>query len=1476
MLNEDKQALLNGTARIRCKLIVKATDTLPEIILTEQNSVKDWVYNDERYVPQQGFIGQFVARTLEGNLQNISDDFNIENRELELQLGIVRNTTETWYSMGNFIVTDPEDNEVKDNTKFQAMDYTKLFNKRFDGDFTNSVYTASYNKLIETGSVTALWLAKYACAQVGVDFPQTSFTNSAFTINQNPFQAGESCRDVLKEISKLAYSWVRIGQDNKCYIDFNQVNDSSVDIHNVINKDTYYTLETKKTIYGPINNVVVGMSGVDGESHSIKDQASINQYGEHTLYIYDNPLTNTFELRELAQQQANKLFGLNYVHLEVETVGHPWLQGNERINVLDMEDENNFTYPFNKSLKYAGHIRSVINTMGESEVESTLAYESGFVKNIRNASLNVDKQNGKIEALIEDIEENNGIVTKKINTLQLDLNGTTSRVTTVEKSVTDLEGDIDKKLGLISEDIDGVQINLDEFIDNEYAQGISNLQKQIDGAIQFWNGPEIPTLNNYPTNQWTTENDKINHQADIYTVIEDIDGELKQGKSYRFDKVNGKWVWIELTDNELSAVQALAQEALDKAKQNEGDVVILKSDVSELKQTDEKITASVDSIENTLIPTADVSGSNIVLNDSTDASLVKFKIEGKSKQNTSSGINQLMSFGAGETSYFSSLNDYKNSNTDYWKAVPLADNWVHIECDLTGRTNTSESYTNFFISLDKLPNLKTGTTYTLDIEFRNVLITTMASYLRLGQTHGTADAVFTSMVSLGSTQISKNQMLKYTLKTYDTFSSNGLIALRNFHAVKAGDKFSYDVRLSVLEGDYTNKEYTYESFGVSPSPDYPSEIKSVGYQNLFKGEFRQGNILGQYANTRLTADDNYYIEIGKTYTMSSNAGEKGFKYGINTSTVMFPLTGGTQTRNYDSGWLTGSKFTFTAVASGYLGVSFARQTDTEVVLIDDIKDVWFVLTEDSSYHNYVPRDKYGVEIIQRNKNYYPNSGNYNEMGYGGTLDENNTLNEYPSISTVSAWSGPYVNLKKLMAETDLKIGDEVTYSIYFKTNFTPISNMSFTAYRFASNGGDKNFSIPKGSVKPNEWMRISVTFTLTEYSTTSTGARLETDYWDTSDPYYFGNNRTNKVYFACPQLEKGSVMTNWTASKQYTSQFVINEPLRSLPNGVKDIAYIKNNKLYVDRYVGSVVLNGSETWSTYNNQFYTLRKDKLSANLNIPAYSTNLMCDYFKAVNHSVTTTSIGTIYSGTNNLNFNFDDGADGVDNFKTWLSTHNMQLDYELETPVTEEYGEVDYPITYKNITNIATTDNVEPNMNITYVREGSMTDYIAGQFTEKDIVQSRKFSELSVKADSISASVTSVEGDLSETNSKVNSLETQITSQEATIKIVETHINKDDGTMAANEVTTSNGFTFNSDGLNIYVGENSYNTQINNIGTFYRDGDEIIGQTSKDGSILKDLKTQGQSQYSYDGDSYDFIEERVEVDGEYCYATFYNGEE
>lgn len=225
-------------------------------------------------------------------------------------------------------------------------------------------------------------------------------------------------------------------------------------------------------------------------------------------------------------------------------------------------------------------------------------------------------------------------------------------------------------------------------------------------------------------------------------------------------------------------------------------------------------------------------------------------ISGKTEQATRSGINQLMSFKEGDTSYFYSITNTINSDTDYYKAEPLADNWIHTECDMTSAT--AQRYINTFIAPDKLPNLKTSTNYTVVIEFRNVNITKMSSSFNLLETHTSDfDNYFVGSWTLSRANFKDGAMYKKLVITFDTFSGN--MALRNFHTMNPGDKFSYDYRLSILEGDYTNISYTYEPFGVMPSPDYPSAIRNVGDNiNLFINELQNKTLNG--INVQINTD----------------------------------------------------------------------------------------------------------------------------------------------------------------------------------------------------------------------------------------------------------------------------------------------------------------------------------------------------------------------------------------------------------------------------------------------------------------------------------------------------------------------------------------------------------------------------------------------------------------------------------------------
>ena len=401
---EDKLALHTGQCTIKTKLIVSpGTDN--EITLTERDAVKSWEHVEERYVPDVGFIGQFVARELSGELHNISDSFSMENEYVELQIGIIRTTTnkeeiETWYSMGSFVVMEPDDDEVRDNTTFDALDLTVLFNKDFNGYFINNDFKKSFIDTIKDGgSFTALELAKYVCAQVNIELGSTNFTHDDFEINSNQFTEGNSCRDVMKAISQLAFGWCRIGWDNKCYIDEIVTSTDNIAETETLTNNHYYSLTTKKASFGPVNRVYIGPSAIEGEGVVTPNNASTETIGDKVINIYDNPITYTQTLRALALVDAEKLFGMEYRPFETETIGHVWLKPNEPILIVDMENNAMRSYPFSVVTKYTGHIKTTISAIEQSEAQKQNGYNQSLYKEISNVKILVDKQNNEIKLI---------------------------------------------------------------------------------------------------------------------------------------------------------------------------------------------------------------------------------------------------------------------------------------------------------------------------------------------------------------------------------------------------------------------------------------------------------------------------------------------------------------------------------------------------------------------------------------------------------------------------------------------------------------------------------------------------------------------------------------------------------------------------------------------------------------------------------------------------------------------------------------------------------------------------------------------------------------------------------------------------------------------------------------------------------------------------------------------------------------------
>lgn len=475
----DKKSILENSARVLSTISVVGTD----ISFTEETNIAEWSYEDYRFVPENGFIGQFTERLLDCKLKELASDINIENAEINLKIGIINgiDNKTTYYDYGNFLITKVGEKDTTGTTSFESADFVKKFNQVYVDtisypclalELTNNVceqvgveldgngkayciaiddegleqgsyaflvdniyynfnttkdlnyhdtlmlikidnnvrivqktvdtityniervdlsYTkTTYRNLLDvskfvsgrldngvigytgdssidsydatTGSITytttknwrgivsdfipidssktyvgqykngthynidyydsdqhwiqratgynwtdgdtsycvptipsnTAYLVINAQASTTGTFSYSNmqfiesnteqefipyesvfgarevvyndFTNNDFSIENNQFDEGTLCRDVIKNIAKIGYTWARAGVDNKLHLDFTPKTSSDVDEYNKINTDEYYSEESQLEEYGPVNKVLLGLSNVEGEN----------------------------------------------------------------------------------------------------------------------------------------------------------------------------------------------------------------------------------------------------------------------------------------------------------------------------------------------------------------------------------------------------------------------------------------------------------------------------------------------------------------------------------------------------------------------------------------------------------------------------------------------------------------------------------------------------------------------------------------------------------------------------------------------------------------------------------------------------------------------------------------------------------------------------------------------------------------------------------------------------------------------------------------------------------------------------------------------------------------------------------------------------------------------------------------------------------------------------------------------------------
>lgn len=296
-------------------------------------------------------------------------------------------SNETFYiNYGNFIVDKaPEVDETNGTIRVVAYDYMV----KFDKPYVDRV----------TYPCTLLVLLQDICSQAGVTLGTTDFANKSFLVTDNQFE-GATLRDVLTNIAKCAFSWARIGQDNKLYLDFSLTADNTESI----TIDDYLVNSFKKAneYYGPVNQVTYADSSFDGQESRVKDQESIDTHGLKELVIYDNLFAYTPDKRDSLIQAGERLLGLTYMPVtQLDLIGLAYLDSRDVIQIGTYGEDVYTTRVFNHTIEYNGALTDSIVTEGTSNNEE--AYKNTAANAFQNQQVRfiLNKATKQIQLIVE-------------------------------------------------------------------------------------------------------------------------------------------------------------------------------------------------------------------------------------------------------------------------------------------------------------------------------------------------------------------------------------------------------------------------------------------------------------------------------------------------------------------------------------------------------------------------------------------------------------------------------------------------------------------------------------------------------------------------------------------------------------------------------------------------------------------------------------------------------------------------------------------------------------------------------------------------------------------------------------------------------------------------------------------------------------------------------------------------------------------
>ena len=338
--------------------------------------------------------------------------------------------------IGTFIVTDVSDSDTFESVNVTAYDYGLKF---------ANPYTTALN--YSDGNVTLFQVIQEICTNCGVELENASLPNGTFIVDSNQFVNGEQFGDVVAQASGINGMFATINSNDKLEFIFTNETDEII--------EDYVELDDKRDTH-PITSVLVAISeDLETAGAVLKDEALIEQYGEHWLKIYSYGFAySTIKCQQLVEAIFNQVKGFAYSSFKSEYSFLPYLSLGDKIKFKNKEgklvDSIILRYETNYD-EITFEAPSIINAAVDYELPETPEITS------KKALIIADQANSKITSVTTQMEKIDITVNNNYQEIQNKFNGYTpvERTVALENSVTVLQTDTYTKTQIDTKLTDG-------------------------------------------------------------------------------------------------------------------------------------------------------------------------------------------------------------------------------------------------------------------------------------------------------------------------------------------------------------------------------------------------------------------------------------------------------------------------------------------------------------------------------------------------------------------------------------------------------------------------------------------------------------------------------------------------------------------------------------------------------------------------------------------------------------------------------------------------------------------------------------------------------------------------------------------------------------------------------------------------------------------------------------------------------------